>query len=128
VAISKKNISSFITKAFALLLYISFFGVQLFFNFDTGKGPATTIHYYSYNTVNSSFPSHIKQTNKANTKQAIVLLNKRFHPENILAWNNTSIKAPLNYVETTIKYVAFNEHIPSSDHTTYSLRGPPFVV
>jgi hypothetical protein len=120
-------ISSFITKALALAFYISFLGVQLFFNFDTGKGPAITIHICNYASQHNSFPPGIKQNNKPKCN-ATVLLNKRFQPESILVVNTISIKAPAYYIETAIKYSPFDQYIPDSISCVHSKRGPPAVA
>ena len=125
---SKQTISSFLSKAFVVFLYISFLGVQLFFNFDTGKGPATTIHYYSSNSKNSSPLPCIRRINKNGSKQITVLLNKRFQPESILVLNTIQIKIPVCYIEKTNKYFSFDQHIPTSNLLTRSLRGPPIVA
>jgi hypothetical protein len=128
VSKNKQHISSILTKAFALVLYISFLGVQLFFNFDTGKGPATTIRSYSYTTQQSNSPLGIKQNNKKNGNHATILLNKRFQPESILVMNTISIQTPVCYIGTTIKYLPFDQYIPTSNKLVHSLRGPPVVA
>ena len=125
---SKQTISSFLSKAFVVFLYISFLGVQLFFNFDTGKGPTTTIHYYSCNTKNSSPLPCIRRINKNDNKQVTVLLNKRFQPESILVFNTIQIKTPVCYIEKANKYLPFDQHIPTSNILVRSLRGPPAIA
>jgi hypothetical protein len=126
--LKRQNISLLYNKVFALFLYIAFFGVQLFFNFDTGKGPVTTIQYYSYSSQNSSALSHIKQTNKNNRKQITVRLNKRFQPESTLVLNTISIKTPVCYIEKANKFIPFDQYIPTSNLLTKCLRGPPAVA
>jgi len=128
VSTNKQHISSILTKAFALVLYISFLGVQLFFNFDTGKGPATTIRSYSFTTQQSNSLLGIKQNKKDNGNHATVLLNKRFQPESILVMNTISIQTLVCYIETANKYLPFDQHIPTSNKHVHSLRGPPVVA
>lgn len=125
---SKQTISSFLSKAFVVFLYISFLGVQLFFNFDTGKGPTTTVHYYSSNTKNSSPLPCIKRINKNGSKQVTVLLNKRFQPESILVFNTIQIKTPVCYIEKANTYLPFDQFIPTSNILARSLRGPPAIA
>ncbi|HTC00600.1 MAG TPA: hypothetical protein VK705_07945 [Ferruginibacter sp.] len=127
---SKQTISSFLSKAFVVFLYISFLGVQLFFNFDTGKGPTTTVHYYSSNsnTKNSSPLPCIKRINKNGSKQVTVLLNKRFQPESILVLNTIQIKTPVCYIEKANTYLPFDQFIPTSNILARSLRGPPAIA
>jgi hypothetical protein len=128
VPTSKQTISSFLSKAFVVFLYISFLGVQLFFNFDTGKGPTTTVHYYSSNTKNSSPLPCIKRINKNGSKQVTVLLNKRFQPESILVFNTIQIKTPVCYIEKANTYLPFDQFIPTSNILARSLRGPPAIA
>jgi hypothetical protein len=128
VPTNKQNISSILTKAFALVLYISFLGVQLFFNFDTGKGPATTIRSYGCTTQHSNCLLGIKQNTKNNGNHATVLLNKRFQPESILVMNTISIQTPVCYIETANKYLPFDQYISTSNKYVHSLRGPPVVA
>lgn len=125
--IKKRNISSLISKAFILCLYISFLAVQLFFNFDIGKGPATPINYYSFHPLNKT-ESFVNQPRKLDTKKATVFLNKRFQPESILIWNTIEIEAPVKYIETQDQYVSFDQHIAAIHIHTRSLRGPPTIA
>lgn len=125
---SKKNISSILSKAFVLLLYVAFFGVQLFFNFDTGNN-ADSNAFYSYQGFAGNIYSHtIKQTNRTKNKKATVRLNKRFQPESIPAWNTILIKAPVCYIQTRIRNLPTDQHFSTSDLLTRSLRGPPVVA
>ena len=126
---ARRNILSSLVKAPVLFLYISFFAVELFFNFDFGNNSGTPTFLLSYSNVASrhSFAGKEK-TNKAKEKKQTTRLNKRFEPQTILAYNRTDIKSPVYFLETKTFLFYSDVCIPASFLLPQSFRGPPVVA
>ena len=126
---AKRNVLSSLVKAPVLFLYISFFAVELFFNFDFGNNSGTTTFLLSYNNaaVRHCFTGKEK-TNKAKDKKQTTRLNKRFEPQTILAYNRIDIKSPVCFLETKTFLFYSDVCMPASFLLSQSFRGPPFVA
>jgi hypothetical protein len=122
-------ILSYLYKMPLLFLYVSFFIVQLFFNFDIAGNSKEKLS--SVSVIQTAFghgTSGIAQTKSRNEKPNKVRLNKRFEPKAITVQQVSSIKPPVHTVIIEkIERVPF-VFIPASFLCSASFRGPPAVV
>jgi len=122
---TKQNISASLFKMPVLALYVSFFIVQLFFNFDISNHSNNS--YYPNNAQSQAF-SGIHKINTGKETRQTIRLNKRFQPQAMLVYNAVTIKAPVHYfIANTYSHYS-NRLIPSIITSAQSLRGPPSVV
>ena len=108
-----------------LLLYTSFFFVQLFYNFDinarvSGKPVFSQLHSNKEKTelVKSAIPKENKNAFR---------LNKRYHPQEAITCNTIIIKPLICHVASKQHAHYSSGFIPSSLPTAHALRGPPVV-
>jgi hypothetical protein len=120
-------ISSNWAKVPLLLLYISFFTVQLFFNFDIANHFNSTDLLFSKN-IASTKTSALSKEKKAKGKKQSIRLNKRFEPKAMPAYNVVVIKSPCRYLGTKLFVSPADVFIPAPFLLSQSFRGPPSVV
>ena len=116
------------SKISLLLLYIPFFVVQGFFNFDTPfsykQTPTVTIgKQVAGKKATPSFHS-----DKANNKERSIRLNKRFQPESAPVILPPISKEAIYLVKANIFYTYPDPLLLSSHLLANKLRGPPAVV
>jgi hypothetical protein len=123
----KHNISSYFIRVSVLFLYVSFFIVQLFFNFDIANHSNANT-FLSFNKSAAYQSLSILKANKEKGKKQTIRLNKRFEPKAIPAYNIIIEKPSLCYLET--KPFVSNSfvvvHAPFL--LSQSFRGPPVVA
>jgi hypothetical protein len=122
----RQNILSCFTKAIVLPLYVSFFIVQLFFNFDIANHSSNNPFFAPYK-ITTHRSSSVDKTNKGKSVQQTIRLNKRFEPQTVPAYNNIVIKSPVDYLDKN-NYVSYAAFIPASFLLPQSFRGPPVVA
>lgn len=122
--LKKYHILFCLAKMPLLLLYISFFIVQLFYNFDIAGRPADTasivLHTSSHQTLK-------KATVPANKKISF-RMNKRYHPQPAVSCDPFIIEPVICYVTSKLHVHYSTGFIPSSTPPARPLRGPPAVV
>jgi hypothetical protein len=120
----KQYIFFCLAKLPLLLLYVSFFIVQLFYNFDIANHPSgasfITFHTSNQQTVN-------KGTTPADGKLSF-RLNKRYHPQQAITCTTVIIKPVVCYVSSKLHVHYSSGFVPSCTPPAHSLRGPPNVV
>jgi hypothetical protein len=123
------NILFYLAKMPLLFLYVSFFIVQLFFNFDIANHSNDTTLLFSAKSVAAGhkFPGIVKTKNETRKKQTI-LLNKRFKPQVILSCNAIVIKSSSCYLETKTLVSHSGIFIAAPFLLSQSFRGPPLVT
>lgn len=120
---------SYIAKTIILVLYVSFFIVQLFFNFDiTNNSRNATFFSLHKNVAAEHRLSIVTKADTAKGKRQTVRLNKRFKPNTILAYTLFDIKSPACYLETKSFVFDRGIFIPSSFLLPQFFRGPPVVA
>lgn len=125
----RPNILSHLAKVPVLFLYVSFFIVQLFFNFDIVNHSNNTTLLSSYTSVAEvhHYPA-TKKTIEGKEKKQPNSLNKRFKPQVILTYNFIAIKSLIYYLETKA-FVSHSEvFIPALFLLSQTFRGPPVVA
>jgi len=112
-----------------LLLYMSFFVVQLFYNFDI-------VSHVSIASCKAVQKSDAKTNSQASIKKAAApadrkagfRLNKRYHPQPAITCNTVAVKPLVCCVSSKLHVHYSRGFIPSSFPPAHSLRGPPSVV
>ena len=117
-----------ILNSLLMAVYACFFSVQLVFGFNAIIKTDSNGFYSSHCAVSLKTFTAVKEAPVKDLKIYNIRLNKRFEPTTATAIFAKSIEIPFYYfVLPTITSYA-EDFIPSSDDTTYSLRGPPVVI
>jgi len=128
---SKSYKIRWLAKLPLLLLYMSFFIVQLFYNFDiaalVSAKPYLAVQKNDAN-ANSRHHAAIKKATTPTDKKEGVRLNKRYHPQPAITCHTAVMKRLVCYVSSKLHVHYSRGFIPSSLRATHSLRGPPNVV
>jgi hypothetical protein len=117
-----------VAKLPLLVLYISFFTVQLFFNFDITQAADNTIQSIHQSNKCKSDLSAVKKAGLPSDKKTTVRLNKRYQPRTAITCDPLIIQ-PLICLTSSKLHIHYSTgFIPSSFPPAHSLRGPPFVA
>jgi hypothetical protein len=118
-----------LSKISVLLLYIPFFVVQVFYNFDTSRQPGSDLASPHYNNINAGQHNiAFSHTNKSQEKKLNIRLNKRFHPESAPCCTSVAIDVPVYFSSAILLSGYASPSLSSSSQLTWSLRGPPAIV
>ena len=109
-----------------VVVYVLFFSVHLFFNFNTAN--RTNNHCGSTISAVSSSVTTIVKVNTQPVKKVNVRLNKRFQPANVPGCNPFYIEIPLCFIEIKKGFCRSNPVISTYQISARTLRGPPNVV
>jgi hypothetical protein len=126
----KDFIISPFTKALALLVYLAFFVIQLFFSIDVLNNKAEDNFYASYfsNTTKQNTQKQNVVSHTAKSHTHTFHLNKRFYPESLPESVIAIAYAPsikllsvyFSYYKSPLIQAAFDRGL--------SLRGPPYYL
>jgi hypothetical protein len=126
---SKKQYIFFcLAKLPLLLLYLSFFAVQLFYNFDIASHPANTASISIHNNKQKDSRSTVKKAASTPDKKISFRLNKRYQPQAAITCKPIIIKQVVCYVNSKLHVHYSSGFIPAEFPPAHSLRGPPNVV
>jgi hypothetical protein len=127
----QQYILSLLSKFSLVLLYISFFTVQLFFNFDTGSHSDSIVGHSISKKENGKYNQGKLIAGKKNTtggKRSGFRLNKRYQPATAASCKGIVIKPFVCFV-TSKQHIHYRSgFIAASIPPVHSLRGPPVVV
>jgi hypothetical protein len=125
----RTNLLFYLARLPFLFLYVSFFAVQLFFNFDIANNPGsiTCGSLYKTASVGHQYAS-VHKTNPAKDKKPSIRLNKRFSPKDIPAYNPFIVQSPVYYLTEKLFVAAPGVFIPATFLLSQSFRGPPVVA
>ncbi|MDR3717014.1 MAG: hypothetical protein P4L51_29740 [Puia sp.] len=125
-----RSIYKILSKALLLSVYLVFFFVQLFFNFEAfqnaqffSKCPSLTSYFGGHQRVSSKGPLHA-------ARKPTIRLNKRFQQENNPPIELISSEFPSRYASSvnTIPFGQYRNGLhPHLFYTSTPLRGPPFA-
>jgi hypothetical protein len=101
-------------------VYIIFFTVQVFFNFDS---TVDSIYSSSDYSKTCSFKKPIHSSQKANFR-----LNKRFQPKSILLCHSLNMEVPTKCVRVIQPITGYMNLLPVPTNANQSLRGPPVQI
>ncbi len=126
---NRSYIIFWVAKLPLLLLYASFFIVQLFYNFDIANHASNATHKtvakVDAQKNNSSF---VKKAGLPVEKKGVFRLNKRYHPQPAVSCNGVIIKPIICCVSSKLHIHYSSGFAPSSFPPAHALRGPPAVV
>ncbi len=125
----QQHIFFWLAKMPLLLLYISFFTVQLFYNFDIANHAATNAAISIHKVAKQqSGQSTVKKAAESPDKKTSFRLNKRYHPQPAIVCNTVVYKPLICLVSSKLHVHYSSGFIPFSLPSAHSLRGPPSVV
>jgi hypothetical protein len=113
-----------------LVLYISFFTVQLFFNFDIAtaqpaNGTSVSFHQNSKGKNNLSV---VRKAGFPSDKKVTIRLNKRYQPRTAITCSPLIVQPIICLISSKLHVHYSAGFIPSSIPPAHSLRGPPVVA
>ena len=122
---SKTAILFYLSRLPLLMLYLSFFSVQLFYNFDTGTRqlPINTIKIQKAGQSQLSAKAAGSGTTKDHFR-----LNKRYHPQPAITCAPVVITPVICKVSSKLHIHYSSGFIPSFFTPVYKLRGPPVIA
>jgi hypothetical protein len=127
--LTKKIYHHWIVKLTVLVLYLLFFAVQIFFNFDTGSQPLfagqSTFHTV---IIRSGSSENIKQGVVSPPVKTKIRLNKRFQPSCIPGLSVINTEMPVFFAEPAQTILCAGNLYASVFQYTHTLRGPPVVA
>jgi hypothetical protein len=126
---AKQTIADFLKVFLITGLYLSFFAVQLFFNFDLSNTKKTFSAEFGFHHSNVNGKKVLNSyQNSSVSAKANIRLNKRFEPKSIPFFIApvTEINLFLYMPEKLGHY--FEESVLSSIQLSSLLRGPPAIA
>jgi hypothetical protein len=120
----KTGLLSYLIKVPVLFFYITFFIVEIFFNYGTGNFPDNGLAFQKDTSVCQTSLC-INKSNKGKDKEQTFHLNKRFEPKNILNSSLLVFKFPDYHLEKKVFVSKYDLFIPATDMVSHSYRGPP---
>ncbi len=110
-----------------IILYLAFFAVQIFFNFDIAQKKANP-RYTVFAKVSAGHAENIKQdkTKSAPTNKA--RLNKRFQPSSIPVFFHELVIVPVIYAQLKLTALSEGNLYSFVFLSTHTLRGPPAIA
>ncbi len=126
---SNKNMLFHFSKFYLLIIYIPFFIVQGFFNFDIHTSFLTK-------SISSNISTRIKKqptvayfnTNKSKDNKASIRLNKRFQPEDSPILISPAFEMTVYFISSGLFYCYPDPEVADSHLLSNKLRGPPVVA
>jgi hypothetical protein len=110
-----------------LILYLAFFTVQIFFNFDIAQ--KTTVAQKTYGAISvSSDRENIKQVSSKSLPTSKIRLNKRFQPSTIPIIFHDLVIVPVAYSELKLTSLSEGNLYAFAYLATHTLRGPPVIA
>ena len=110
------------------LVYIAFFAVQFFFNFDFPAGSGfASVNPFASSSVLQYQPGITKAAGHS-SKKISFRLNKRFQPQSLPACDVVITEAPERYICSVAPLCYHKVFITACILINRTLRGPPVVV
>lgn len=124
----KLNIFSFF-KIFLLSgLYLSFFIVQLFFNFDLANNQKSNLDNVGYQSIETGLQSHAFYQKPTVSSKANIRLNKRFEPKSFPYCFAPIIEIDFIYLSPINLAQCGEQSFISHINLSTPLRGPPSIA
>ncbi|MES2373871.1 MAG: hypothetical protein V4557_14930 [Bacteroidota bacterium] len=109
-----------------MILYLLFFAVQIFFNFDIAQKIVTP--QYTVFAKASGRSENIQQDKTKSHAASKVRLNKRFQPSGIVGIFHDLVKVPAIYEELKPTALTVGNSYSFIFLSAYTLRGPPVIA
>ena len=120
--IKKNKVGSTAVLAF---VYIAFFAVQLFFNFDLSSNAIVCYGKTPSAVASNKLQAAVHLLTHKHSKKPVFRLNKRFQPQNLPSCNYAVTNAPVLFLAALPAAAYCNVILPADYVITLSLRGPP---
>ncbi|MDE3144302.1 MAG: hypothetical protein KGL19_09125 [Bacteroidota bacterium] len=125
----KKGVHFLVKGLLIPCLYVAFFFVQLFFNFDFSASQKNSSQTHVYQNVKGQqAEQYAVQLNKTTSAQTNIRLNKRFEPSNFPDFNFPDVDLFIKYYTQVLIGHNYQESLITTFTLTSSLRGPPCII
>jgi hypothetical protein len=111
-----------------LLVYVAFFSVQSFFNFEGLSGSKDVFQYCAQLCAASRTGTLAQNQPLRSSAGHKIRLNKRFHQENMPPCDVISIVIPERYIPLQTPDYYKDDFLPCVIRVNHPLRGPPVVA
>lgn len=125
---SKQTIFKFLKSFLVIGIYLSFFSVQLLYNFDLANSQKSRSERFTFNSLDSGHQSHGYFQKSSIASKANIRLNKRFEPNSFADCITSVIEICLFFHTPEKLGFCYEEHLLSSIKLSVLLRGPPAVA
>jgi hypothetical protein len=126
--VKKPYIFFYLAKLPLLFLYISFFTVQLFYNFDIPAHPLNNAGaLFQKNNAPENNQTGIKKANPPADQKIVFRLNKRYQPQPAATCSPVIISQLVCAISSKLHVHYSSGFTPLAFQTAHSLRGPPVV-
>ena len=125
---AKQNILKLLKVVLVTSIYLSFFAVQLLYNFDLANTQKSSSERLFFNQVDLGSKSHSNFQKSTVASKANIRLNKRFEPKSF-ADCVTPVTEICLFFHTPEKLgICYEVNLSSSIKFSVLLRGPPSVA
>ncbi len=125
---TKLNIFKFFKIFLVSGLYLSFFAVQLFFNFDLANSRKSNSENVAYQNLETGSQAHAFYQKASVSSKANIRLNKRFEPKSFPVCIAPVIEIGLFYYTPKKLGHFYEQRLISKIKLSTLLRGPPSIA
>lgn len=127
MSLKQRKLNTWFVKLPVMMIYLMFFAVQLFFNFDIAQRSALVGHS-SISNLESGHKTVVHQDKAKPTATTKIRLNKRFQPSSIPVILNDIPELPVLYAPLTPMALAAGNLYQFDFYSAHTLRGPPVIA
>jgi hypothetical protein len=127
MSLKQRKVNTWFVKLPVMMIYLMFFAVQLFFNFDIAQRSALQ-NYSAITKVVSGHKTAIHQDDSRPTCKTKIRLNKRFQPSTIPVILNGAPEKPLCYAPLKQVALTTSSLYQFNFYSAHTLRGPPVIA
>jgi hypothetical protein len=125
---TKQTIFKFLKSFLVIGIYLSFFAVQLLYNFDLANSQKSRSERFAFNSVDSGHQCQDYFQKSSFSSKANIRLNKRFEPNSFADCIAPVIEICLFFHTPEKLGFCYEVHLLSSIELSVLLRGPPSVA
>ena len=125
--LKQRNVNTWFVKLPVMMIYLMFFAVQLFFNFDIAQRSAL-LNYSTITKVESGHKTVVHQGKSKPTATSKIRLNKRFQPSSIPAILDCIPDQPVYYAPLKPVALTRGSLYQFDFYSAHTLRGPPVIA
>jgi hypothetical protein len=125
--LTQTQLNKIISIGLHTAVYLAFFLVQLFFNFEIASNAKMSFQKTSSLSIAKSSGASVRHSAAHPDKKTTFRLNKRFQPQAAPVCVLFTTKAPVRYIPSKFTNAYYGYFIPVVTPCSLSLRGPPVV-
>lgn len=125
---TRQTITQFLKVFLILGIYLSFFAVQLFFNFDLSRSQKSTVGRIALQNQDTGSTGHAWYQKSSITAKANIRLNKRFEPKSIPDCIAPVFEICFFFYSPEKLGYNYNQSLLTSNKLVVLLRGPPSLL